>query len=345
VRDIRDYRLHVHDKSVISGGSAFNIKSESLSLYQFDRQQVEMLLHQHTEETGQLITPEAMDTIWNITFGQPWLVNALAYEACFRQREGKSRSHPVDQALIEASKEALILRRDTHLDQLSDKLRENRVRRVVQPILLGETQADVQLDDIQYCVDLGLIHRTPGGLDIANPIYREVIPRDLTSDAQEFLKARFMPDWILSDGRLDIPRLLAAFQDFYLENGESWANRFAYKEAGPQLLVQAFLQRVANGQGRIEREYALGTRRTDLYIRWPYPKGIQKAVIEIKVLRKSLKQTIDEGLIQTAAYAQRCDAVEAHLLIFARKPGSKTKPRVFKRNAKSGQRTITVWGL
>ncbi len=30
-----------------------------------------------------------------------------------------------------------------------------------------------------------------------------------------------------------------------------------YLEAGPQLILQAFLQRVLNGGGRISREYAL----------------------------------------------------------------------------------------
>jgi hypothetical protein len=346
VRDIRDYRLRSNDdKSTVTGGSAFNIKSESLHLERLDRHQVEILLNQHTESTGQLFTPEAVETLWNLTMGQPWLVNALAYQACFRQREGRDRSRAVEQTLIDTSKEALIVRRDTHIDQLTDKLREERVRRVIQPILLGEEQASVQQDDIQYCLDLGLIRQTDRGLDIANPIYREVIPRDLTSDSQEFLKVQFAPDWVKPDGTIDLPHLLTSFQDFYLENGEIWANRFAYKEAGPQLLIQAFLQRVANGHGRVEREYALGTRRTDLYIRWPYPNGIQKAVIEVKVLHKSLKQTISDGLIQTAAYANRCNASEAHLVIFARKSGSRKKQRAFQRQAISEGRVITIWGL
>jgi type II secretory pathway predicted ATPase ExeA len=346
LRDIQDYRLFSSaNKSVITGGSAFNIKSRSLNLDNLDRQQVEMLLAQHTEATGQLFTPEAMETIWDLSLGQPWLVNALAYQAAFEDKNGKDRSRPIDGALVETSKESLILRRDTHIHQLADKLREDRVRRVIQPILLGNDQAEVQPDDIQYCIDLGLIRRTDRGLDISNPIYREVIPRDLTADTQEYLKTRFAPDWVKPDGTLDLSLLLAAFQDFYLENGESWANRFAYREAGPQLLIQAFFQRVANGHGRVEREYALGTSRTDLYIRWPFPQGIQKAVIEVKVLHKSLKATIAKGLPQTAAYADRCGASEAHLLIFVRKPGSRTKQRVFKRRAKWADREITVWGL
>ncbi|MFQ9146681.1 MAG: hypothetical protein ACLR5I_16805 [Odoribacter splanchnicus] len=35
----------------------------------------------------------------------------------------------------------------------------------------------------------------------------------------------------------------------FRENADSWIERFDYKESGPQLLLQAFLQRVVNGGG------------------------------------------------------------------------------------------------
>ena len=41
------------------------------------------LLAQHTAATAQVFTAEAQGAIWELTRGQPWLVNALAYEACF----------------------------------------------------------------------------------------------------------------------------------------------------------------------------------------------------------------------------------------------------------------------
>ena len=74
-----------------------------------------------------------------------------------------------------------------------------------------------------------------------------------------------------------MPKLIEAFQQFYRENAEIWLARFSYKEAGPQLLLQAFLQRIVNGGGRIDREYGLGRRRTDLLVIWNYPGGVQRA--------------------------------------------------------------------
>ena len=89
-------------------------------------------------------------------------------------------------------------------------------------------------------------------------------------------------------GRLRADKLLAAFQTFFREHSEHWLERYQYREAGPQLLLQAFLQRIVNSGGRIEREYGLGRMRTDLLVVWPgAPTGpetdSQRIVIECKV--------------------------------------------------------------
>ena len=72
VRDLRDYRIHASsEKTVITGGSAFNIKAESLRLGDFTAEEVRALLLEHTTETGQVFTPEALDRVWTLTLGQP----------------------------------------------------------------------------------------------------------------------------------------------------------------------------------------------------------------------------------------------------------------------------------
>ena len=263
VRDVRDYRIRsTAENAIIAGGSAFNIRAESLRLGDFSRDEVESLLAQHTEETGQAFTEEARWAIWELTQGQPWLVNALAYEACFKNKAGRDRSQSINADAIQDAREQLILRRETHLDQLTDKLQEERVRRVIEPLLSSadavESFAD---DDLQYVRDLGLVSQSKP-VAIANPIYREVIPRALTYTTQE-MSIHHDPAWYVdADGALQVSELLAAFQEFFREHSEHWVERFQYREAGPQLLLQAFLQRIANSGGRIEREYGLGRRRT-----------------------------------------------------------------------------------
>ena len=135
VRDVRDYLIQSNtEKTVITGGSAFNIKATSLRLHDFTRAEVEQLYAQHTQESGQPFAAGTMDLVWDLTQGQPWLVNALAYEACFANKAARDRTKPVTVAMIQQAKEQLILRRETHLDQLADKLQEERVRRVIEPV-------------------------------------------------------------------------------------------------------------------------------------------------------------------------------------------------------------------
>ncbi len=345
VRDVRDYRIQsTAENALIAGGSAFNIKARSLRLGDFSRTEVLALLGQHTEETGQVFTADALDTVWTQTQGQPWLVNALADEACFYGEFAEAWHRPVTAEAIRAAQEQLILRRETHLDQLADKLKEERVRRVVEPLLSGGEARSMPSDDLTYVRDLGLISADDPAR-IANPIYREVIPRELTYTTQAML-AQETAWYVGDDGDLHVGKLLTAFQAFFREHSEHWVERFEYKEAGPQLLLQAFLQRIVNSGGRIEREYGLGRMRTDLLIVWPQDGQTRRFVVECKVLHKSLEQTIAEGLTQTAEYMDRCAAESGHLVIFDRRVGRRWTDKVFhcRRTADSGVE-IDIWGI
>ncbi len=350
VRDVRDYRIRSSsENATITGGSAFNVRAESMRLGDFREADVHALLAQHTAETAQSFTPEALATVWRQTRGQPWLVNALCRKACFDFETGRDRSRAIaDDDLLDAQEE-LILKRVTHLDQLADKLQEERVRRVIEPLLSGAAAHGFKAPDLEYVRDLGLIARDDPP-HMANPIYAEVVPRELTYAAQAGLlhEAAWYVD---ADGSLNVDKLLAGFQAFFREHSEHWQARFEYAEAGPQLLLQAFLQRIVNGGGRIEREYGLGRGRTDLLIIWPHgggtaPHAAAKYVIECKVLHGSLERTVREGLEQTAGYLDRCAAQAGHLVIFDRGAGKRWEDRIFRREEPAdGGRRITVWGM
>ena len=347
VRDVRDYRIHsASENAVIAGGSAFNIKARSLRLGDFSEEEVAALLQQHRAETGQAFTLEAQDAIWAQTQGQPWLVNALADETCFRSEAGRDRSRAIAADDVLDAQERLIARRETHLDQLTDKLREERVRRVVEPLLSGGDEREFSTRDIEYVRDLGLV-ANDDPLRIANPIYAEVVPRELTYAAQAGLVEETV--WYVdAKGDLDTEKLLAAFQAFFREHSEHWVERFDYREAGPQLLLQAFLQRIVNGGGRIEREYGLGRQRTDLLIVWPAGESgapPRRHLVECKVLRRSLAATIRDGLAQTAGYMDRCGAESGHLVIFDRDPSKGWDERIFHRLESVGGPDIHVWGM
>jgi len=358
VRDVRDYRIHsAAEKAIITGGSAFNVKAESLRLGNFTLAEIVMLYEQHTLATGQRFEAEVFPLVWELTRGQPWLVNALAYEVT--SKLGRDRSQPITAEMVTEAKERLILRRETHLDQLVDKLQEERVRRVIEPILAGQMNPEqMNENDVQYVIDLGLIDRVRQ-IRIANKIYQEVIPRALTYTTQ--LTITHETSWyVLPDGRLDMKKLMGAFQQFFREHSEHWVERFNYKEAGPQLLLQAFLQRVVNGGGRIEREYGLGNTRTDLLLLWPIRSGVkdwdevqmptsyaqaQRVVVELKILHGALETVISEGVKQTGGYMDKCGAAEGHLVIFDRQPDKPWREKIFKRKRTYQKQPIMVWGM
>ena len=350
VRDVRDYRIHSSSENApVTGGSAFNVRAESLRIGDFTEAEVQALLAQHTGETGQAFTAEALESVWTQTQGQPWLVNALARRACFDVEAGRDRSRAITVSDLFDAREHLIRSRVVHLDQLADKLREDRVRRVIEPLLSGGERA-LSDRDLGYVRDLGLIARDDPPR-IANPIYAEVVPRELTCGPQAGLAQD--PAWYIdAGGGLDMHKLLGAFQAFFREHSEHWLGRFDYAEAGPQLLLQSFLQRVVNSGGRIEREYGLGRGRTDLLVLWP--RGgegagpgaeVDRYVVECKVLHKSLERTIAEGLAQTAAYMDRCASGSGHLVVFDRSEGKRWEEKVFRRDEVVNGRKITVWGM
>jgi len=348
VRDIRDYRIHSEkEKEIITGGSAFNIKAKSLRLGNFSEEETRTLCLEHTRETAQVFEEEALESIYSLTRGQPWLVNALAYEVCFEFEEGKNRANPVTEILVMEAKERLIQRRETHLDQLVDKLQEERVRRVIEPMLTGEMfEQNFRPDDITYVVDLGLItQERSGAIAIANPIYQEVIPRELSFGAQSGMALK--QEWYVgADGKLRLFDLLTAFQQFFREHYESWTDIARYKEAGPHLLLQAFLQRIVNGGGQITREYGLGMSRTDLFILWRLPESIsQRFVIECKILRGSRDATISKGLDQVARYADKCGAEEVYLLIFDREKKKPLDEKIFVETVEHDGVQVTIFGM
>lgn len=353
VRDVRDYRIVLSNQDIVTGGSAFNIKAESLRLGNFSEEEIHELYMQHTNETGQRFDEACFPLIWNATEGQPWLVNALAREVTWSMKENRDRSITITPEMMYKAQENLIYRRDTHIDILIDKLQEPRVKRVIEPILANNDEADDSLvpnDDILYVQDMGLIKVERGKpRRIANGIYREIIPRELTWSTQGALVQE--PQWYQrADGSIDMEKLLLDFQQFFRENSDAWIAKFDYAEAGPQLLLQAFLQRIVNGGGYIDREYGLGRRRTDLLIRKPLTDGyggpVQRIVLELKIKRYSLERTIDEGLRQTADYMDAAGSVdEGHFIIFDRSKDRSWDERIWHKPYDWNGRTIMVWGM
>lgn len=342
VQDLRHCRFRPGPTGEpLGGGSPFNFSSTSLRLKDFGRAEVETLLGQHTAETGQKFEPAALERLWTQTKGQPWLVNALCAHACFESPRGRDRSRPIADDDIVAAQEALVESRADHLGRLAVALREERVQRVIEPILSGAMLGGYDVPDLEYVRDIGLV-ALDAPTRIANPIYAELVPRELTREVQAELRVD-SAGYIDQDGELNPSKVLVAFQTYFREHSERRLQRFQYREAGPQLLLQGFLQRVAKGVGRIEREYGMG-RQTHLLVAWPPIGGISKFVVGCTTLRDSLEWTLGKALPQTAGYMNRSDAKEGHLVIFDRSEKPWTE-KAFRRSESFNGARIEVWGM
>ncbi len=329
VRDLRDYRIYSKAEDTwLTGGSCFNIKSESIRLEDFALEQVEDLYSQHSAEHGQGFEKGVVEEIYRLTQGQPWLCNALGDQLCFHIGKDKSVVSMKD---LYAAKESLILRRDTHIDQLYAKLDEERVRDIVMPIVLGTQLLRPRESDVQYCIDLGLLSNTKPP-KIANPIYQEILPRELSWPTQQFLPIE--PPEFFKQGKLDMQKLMQRFVEFYRENAHE---DFFYKEITPHILLQAFLQRIINSGGRIEREYALGRKRMDLGVIYKN----QKFAIEIKI--ESSEKSREESLEQIASYMDTLGLKQdGYLCVFDRKFEKTWEERYSWNEVKYSGKTIQV---
>lgn len=326
LRDVRDYKAASGgDPTRLGSSSPFNIKIESLRIGDFSKAEVAQLYRQHTAETGQEFDDKAIDLAHHYTQGQPWLVNALAWEITGITKMKVRDTITVDH--IEQAKERLILARATHLDSLIDKLNEPRVQRVLEPIIAGaEPGGDITLDDdIGYARDLGLIAQGKQ-LRFANPIYQEVIVRVLGGRTESIISAT-PASFRFDDGRIDFPRLLREFAAFWIQHGDVLAARDNYHEAAAQLVLMAYLHRIVNGAGYIDREVGVGRGRIDLLVRQPYEdsdgrRTEQREALELKVWADNQADPLPQGLAQLDGYLDRLGLDTGTLVIFDRRPGA-----------------------
>jgi hypothetical protein len=327
MRDLKDYITASKGGVAPNPGSPFNVKEDSIVLGNFTKDDVIRLFAQRTEENNQLITQEAIDYVWEQSQGQPWIVNNLFKRATMRVLDRDS-TETVTIEHIQEARQQMIEARETHLDALGQRLSDPRVKRVVQTILtgnpeppLGRTERDVELT-----LDLGLISwNAQRGFIISNPIYEEILVRYLNSPYHDSTPPPSSWQWQKPDGSLDMDSLLKEFQGFWRRNSEIWEVYADYTEAFPHLLLMAFLQRITNGGGRMERESAAGRGRMDLAVE--YEK--EWFIIEIKLIRSyDTPQAVrEEGLKQIRFYRDRSHPeAPAYLVIFDRRPEAKQKP-------------------
>jgi hypothetical protein len=343
MRNIRDYKAKIRpDAQSLGSASPFNIVAKSLTLKNFTPEEIAGLYQQHTDATGQIFEEDAIRLVWEQTQGQPWLVNAIASEVIIEILQS-DYTKPVTTELVHEAVQHIILNRPTHIDSLLERLKEERVRKIIEPLILGEGYINRNSDDFLYACDLGIIRESDDHqIKPGNPIYAEMIGRYLSSDTQnELLDSKYpyrMPRY-MKDGRIDVDLLMRDFQTFWHEHSEIWEKRLDYHEAAPHLTMMGFLQRVINGGGQIIREMAAGTGRLDICLIYEN----QKYPIELKI--RYGEKYIENGLEQIARYMETHCCDEGWLVVFDRRSTVRWEDKLYMKKEIVNGKTITVVGV
>ena len=339
IRDYRDeYRLPEH---TLGTSSPFNIAAASMTLRNFTEKEVEDLYYQHTMETGQIFDKDAVSLAWRQTQGQPWLVNAIAQEIVIKMTADDPR-RAITGEMVSSAIKTLILRRDTHFDSLYARLREDRVRNVIEPVLTGDMgKLIIDSDDYLYVKDLGLIRDDLGKIEPANPIYGDIIVRDLNKTTEKEMESIGIQNQIpryLKGGAVNMDCLLSDFQVFWRENSDIWRKKYDYQEAAPQLILQAFLQKILNGGGQIIREMAAGTGRADLCVVY----RDKKYPIEMKIRHGD--NTYTAGTEQILEYMDTLGCNKGWLVVFDQRVTLSWDERLFSKEVNADGKIVAVYG-
>jgi hypothetical protein len=164
----------------------------------------------------------------------------------------------------------------------------------MQMIMTGDPDPNLaEGEGFRLCEELGLVVEQRGTPAVANPIYREVLARQMSYGTQAAIPE---PEWRWekADRTLDMDALMEAF---------------------PHLLVQAFLQRVLNGEGATDGagNNAGGVCDSKLQYsnrqggRFEYEHAAGRGRMNVKLVRDYNKpeEVIEEGLEQIGRYRDR----------------------------------------
>lgn len=155
-----------------------------------------------------------------------------------------------------------------------------------------------------------------------------MIPRKLTADVQAGV-----PEpphrWRTSDGRFDIGKAREGLAEFWLEHAENFVRQEDYHEVAAHLVCMAYLQAAVNGGGQVEREYAAGSGRMDILIKWPvadeqgvvnlYGTRFERHLFELKVWYEDRADPLPKALVQVGEYVQRVPCESVSVLVFDRR--------------------------
>lgn len=312
LRDPRELETSQGPGSASVPTSSMSLEAEVFPLPPLTREQVEQLCQVLAERLAQPVSTSALDRLYELTQGAPFLVNSFLARAVemFEQRKG-----PLTAADIDKIRDHVLERRGGMLDEVIERMRDAKLKSLLEQVGQGNLR-DISSEAGRVAVDLGVVRdQSDGSVQYTNPIWRMLVARQSPA-AKSSIFVTDKPSWVRPDGRLDPENLLETFLEFWRRHGDQVFAGATYGELSP-LVLTAFLNGIVKNGGLIEREYALGRGRMDVCIR----QGGSAVALVVKVRRERDADPMVEGLSQIDESLARHGIEDGWLVIFDRRQG------------------------
>jgi hypothetical protein len=311
--EISDYFVQIRLKSDLTCSDSIGMASPSslikddLTLANFTSDEIVRLFCQHTEASGQIFEPEVTERVWLWSEGQPWLVNALAFEAVNIILK-KDYSKTITKEIIEQAADTLIQRRDTHVYSLSSQLKEFRANRVIDEVIS---------DKSGYSKDHSVDHEI---LKSANRINQRAIPtedgfiRNYSYPHKMELQSALTHRWV-DVCKLDMASLLKEFQQDYLWNFHVIHDVYSYNDSFAHIFCFTYLLGVFKSVKEI-RIREIGFFKGRIYLVAEYKQQLYPVQLAIKASNKFVDLRTKNCLKQLYSVMNRFLVKEGWLVIF-----------------------------
>jgi hypothetical protein len=296
--NIKKYNIWSHqNQRIIPVHTIFTLEMPTLELQNFTKHQIKNFFAQHAHATGQVVTDDALDYIFHLTQGHPWLVNLLGYYACFKL--ATTRNQPITKKVIEQAQHTIMYEQDIKNDLILERFGEPIARSIIHAIITGTAFDN---DQITHTVlDIESLKKT--GMDIASLIYQELAQNHPT----ESQKAIASFDWYQDcSGALNTPKLLSTFQQFYRNNAEYWKSKFKSKKSAPFLLFKAFLETIIGKNISFQHKQFVASKHSAFMI---IPWKFQRIAINLTL-------ALSDNTQEMEYYMKTHHATEGHIIHF-----------------------------
>ena len=315
-----------YDRSV----SPFNIQDE-FHLPNFTLEQVRELLGQYTNEVGQVLAPEVMESIHKQTAGQPVLVNRFAQ--ILTEEMSIPKTATITMAHFATAHAQLLEESNVNITHLVTNIRKNpRFESILMRIMARDEGVVFNLDDdiINELATYGVIRKGADGMcEILNPIYLYRIMRAFKPTVNG-LEQEYFPEGTDDEGSeyltptagIDMASLLDNFRGFIARAGFRILQvPDTPQESVAQHLLLAYLDAFVRRIGGVMHlEVPSGRGRMDLLI----THNQRKYIVETKIWRGDNRY--QSGKQQLAAYLKLEGTAEGYYIVFDHR--QEPEPRV-----------------